>query len=167
MSITFVQDMDVAIRVMRNAGKWMAQSGKNPSKWWLLKNLNRKFLIRHAKENEFYVGLVDGEPAVAAVLMILDSNDDWKSIDGDQPKKALYIHWLCVARRFAGRGLPNIMVDFATRLAKNNGVGLLRLDANAEKKKLQAMYDNLGFKLIGTKQESYRKTAFYQKELDK
>lgn len=62
-----VQDMDKAIGVMRSAGKWMKESGKNLSKWWRLENLNRKFLLRHAKEDEFYVGLVDGVPAVAAV----------------------------------------------------------------------------------------------------
>lgn len=158
-----IQDLDQAVAVMRSVGTWMNASGKNPSKWWLLRNLNRMFLLRHAKEDEFYVGLAGGVPAVAAALMIIDNNEDWKSIDKGIPKKALYIHWLCVDRRFAGRSLPKQMVDFAARLAKKNGVGLLRLEANADKKKLQDIYEDLGFRLVGTKQEDYRRTAFYQK----
>lgn len=106
-SIKIIQDMDQAIGVMRSVGTWMKESGKNPSKWWLLKNLNRTFLLRHAKEDEFYVGLVNGIPAVAAALMLIENNSDWKSIDADHPQRALYIHWLCVERQFAGRNLPN------------------------------------------------------------
>lgn len=158
-----IQDMDKAIAVMQSAGKWMKERGKDPSKWWQLENLNQDFLLRHAKENEFYVGLVGGVPAVAAVLMLLDSNEEWGSVDADRPQRALYIHWLCVDRQFAGQGLPKLMVDFSERLAKKNGISLLRLDANADKEKLQDIYEDLGFRLVGTKQEDSRKTAFYQK----
>lgn len=155
--------MDQAIGVMRKAGKWMKASGKKPSKWWKLKNLNRTFLLKYAKVDEFYVGLISGIPAVAAVFMIIDDNQDWETMDQDNPQKALYIHWLCVDRKFAGRNLPKLMIDFAQRHAKKNGVPLLRLDANADKKKLRDIYEGLGFRLVGTKRDDYRKTAFYQK----
>ncbi|MEK9143018.1 MAG: GNAT family N-acetyltransferase [Patescibacteria group bacterium] len=158
-----IQDMDQAIGVMQSAGKWMKESGKNPSKWWQLENLNQDFLLRHVKENEFYVGFVGGVPAVAAVFILLEDNPDWKSVDKDYPKRALYIHWLCVDRQFAGQGLPKVMVDFSQRLAKKNGISMLRLDANADKKKLQDIYEDLGFRLLGTKQEDSRTSAFYQK----
>lgn len=165
-SIAFIQDMDQAIGVMRSAGKWMKESGKNPSKWWKLENLNREFLLQHAKPEEFYVGLVDGVPAVAAVLILLDNNEDWKSVDADHPQRAFYVHWLCVDRQFARQGLPKLMIDFSQRLAKKKGVNSLRLDANADKKKLRDIYEGLGFRLVGTKQEDYRKTAFYQKSVN-
>ncbi len=164
-SITIIQDMDQAIRVMRNAGEWMKESGKNPSKWWQLKSLNQEFLLQHAKQEEFYVGLVGGVPAVAAVFILLKDNPDWKSVDKDHSQRALYIHWLCVERQFVGKGFPKLMVDFGGRLAKKNGVVLLRLDANADEKKLQDIYEDFGFRLVGTKQEDYRKTAFYQKSI--
>lgn len=155
--------MDQSIGVMRSAGKWLVDSGKNPSKWWKLENLNRTFLLKHAKVDEFYVGLISGIPAVAAVLMLIEDTMDWKTFDKDNPQKALYIHWLCVERQFAGRNLPKLMIDFAERLAKKKGVTLLRLDASADKKKLRDIYEDLGFRLVGTKQEDYRRTAFYQK----
>lgn len=157
--------MDQAIGVMRSAGKWMKESGKNPSQWWQLENLNQEFLLKHAKEDEFYVGLAGGVSAVAAVFILLEDSPEWMSVDKDHPQRALYIHWLCVERRFAGQGLPKQMVDFAECLAKKKGVKLLRLDANVDEKKLQDIYEDLGFRLVGTKQEDYRKTAFYQRKI--
>lgn len=161
-TITFIQDMDQAIGVMRSAAQWMKESGKNPSKWWRLETLNREFLLRYAKQKEFYVGTINNVPVVAAVLMIIENNKDWRLVDKDIPTKALYIHWLCVDHRFRGWGYPRHMIEFAQDLAKKNSVFLLRLDANADKKKLQNIYENLGFRLVGTKQEDSRKSAYYQ-----
>lgn len=164
-TITFIQDMDQAIGVMRSAALWMKESGKNPSKWWRLESLNREFFLRYAKQKEFYVGIINNVPVVAAVLMIIENNQDWRFIDMDVPTKALYIHWLCVDRRFRGRGYPRRMIEFAQDLAKKDNVFLLRLDANADKKKLQDIYENLGFKVVRNKQEETRTSAFYQKKV--
>ncbi len=137
-----------------------------PSKWWQLSNLNKQFLFQYAKPDEFFVGLVDRKPAVAAILQIDQKAQDWQIIDQDKPKPALYIHWLCVHRHFSGKGLPQKMIDFAVRLAQKNNIKLLRVDTNAREKKLRKIYEGLGFKLVGIQQEDYRKTAFYQKKVD-
>jgi len=146
--IKIVQDVDQAIMVMRDAGRWLEESGKNPSKWWQLKNLNKKFLFQYTKPEEFYVVLVDDKPAAAAILQF--------------SQKTLYIHWLCVARRFAGQGLPKIIVDFAKKLASEKNIKSLQADTNADEAKLRKIYEDLGFRLMAIKQEDYRKTAFYQ-----
>lgn len=162
-SLKIVQNVDQAISVMRDAGRWLFESGKNPSKWWILENLNRKFLFQYAKPQEFYAALVNRKPAAAAVLQINQNAQDWKAVDRDKPQSALYIHWLCVHRRFAGIGLPGVIVYFAEKLARKNNVALLRADTNAEEMKLRKIYEDLGFKLVAIEQENYRRTAFYQK----
>ena len=110
-----VQDVDRAILVMRDAGKWLTESGKNPSKWWQLKNLNRKFLFQYAKPEEFYVLLINKKPAAAAILQL----------NKNESKPVYFIHWLCVTRKFAGKNLPKIIVDFAAKLAKKKNINLL------------------------------------------
>jgi len=165
LSVKFTQDMDLAISVMRNAGEWLLGSGKNPSKWWQPQNMNREFLSQHANPEEFYVGLVNERPAIAVILQFDQRNQDWTSIDKDQPKKALYVHWLCVHRQFASKGLPKIMIDFATKKALENNIKLLRADTNANEMKLRKIYEDLGFALIAIEKEDYRETAFYQKEI--
>lgn len=164
-SVSFAQDMDLAISVMRDAGKWMLETGKNPSKWWQLQNLNRDFLLQHAKEDEFYVCLVDGTPAAAEILQLSQDVKEWQTIDKDNPQRALHIHWLCVARELAGRGLPKVMVDYAAQKAKEQNVTLLRIDTNADEMKLRKIYESLGFQLVAEIQEDYRRTAFYQKRV--
>ncbi|MBU1326846.1 GNAT family N-acetyltransferase [Patescibacteria group bacterium] len=165
MSTEIHQDINKAILIVRDAGRWLKESGKNPSKWWLLKNLNKKFLLKYAKPEEFYVALVDNKPAAAAVLQFSQKAQDWKSIDKDKLKSVLYIHWLCVHRKFAGKGFPKIMVDFAEKLAKEKNVKLLRADTNAKEMKLRKIYEDLGFNFVGVEQENYRHTAFFQKKI--
>jgi len=163
--IDIIQDMDQAISVLRNVSRWMEDSGKNPSKWWKLENLNSDFLSQYAKPEEFYVALVDKKPAAAAIIQANQNSQDWSFIDKGKSTTAMYIHWLCVDRQFAGMGLPKIMVDFAERQARDRNIKLLRVDTNADEMKLRSIYEKLGFHLVTIKKENYRKTAFYQKDV--
>lgn len=162
MNFSVVQDTDKAISVLHDVGQWMEDSGMNPSKWWKPENLNKEVLLKYAKPEEFYVGLVDGEPAAAEILQTSQDAQDWQEIDKGKSVKALYVHWLCVDRKFAGQGLPGKMIDFAKDFAREKGVNLIRVDTNADEKKLRKIYEDLGFKLVAEIKEDYRTTAFYQ-----
>ena len=164
-SVKVVQNMDKAISIMRSASKWMKESGLHVSKWWSLENLNKDFLLQYAKPEEFYVILVDSKPAAAAILQPSQNAQNWKNVDKNKAKHAMYIHWLCVSKEFRGKKIPKFMIDFAAKLAKENGIKLLLADTNAEKIKLMKIYKNLGFNLVAKLQEDYRKTAFYEKKI--
>lgn len=163
--VKIVKDVDKSIEVMYNVGSWMKQSDLNPSKWWKPENMNKEFMLKHAEPEEFYVAMMGDKPAVSMVLQETERNQSWKSVDGDRPKKALYVHWLCVHRDFAGQGFPKTMVDFAKNEARTRGFTLLRLDTIADEKKLCLIYESLGFKLVGTEDEDGHKTAFYEKKV--
>ncbi len=163
MVINIIQDMNLAISVMRSVGKWFEESGKIPSKWWKLENLNPEFLLKYAKPQEFFVALVNEKPAAAAILQFSQNSQDWESIDKDRSQKALYIHWLCVDHEFSGKNLPKAMIDFAGKMARENHINLLRVDTNANEMKLRKIYEKLGFSLVAVEKENYRQTAFYQK----
>lgn len=165
MTIKFIQDVAKAIEVMRDAGKWLEESGKKPSKWWQLTNLNRKFLSQYAKPEEFYVGLINRKPAVAAILQINQNVQDWQFVDKEKPSPALYIHWLCVHRGFSGKNLSKYMMDFAAKKAKREKIKFLRVDTNAGEIKLRQIYEKLGFTLVDIIQEDYRQTVFYQRKI--
>ena len=167
MTVNIIQDMKLAIYVMRSVGKWLEDSGKNPSKWWKLENLNPEFLLKYAKPQEFFVALVNKKTAAAAILQVNQNSQDWKSIDKGHQQVALYIHWLCVDREFAGKNLPKFMIDFAEKKAREDNIDLLRVDTNASETKLRKIYEKLGFHLVAVEQENYRRTAFYQKIIKK
>lgn len=161
--IEIIQDVDRAINVMQDAATWLQKRGKNSSKWWQPENMNRKFLLQHAEPDEFFVALIDGNPAVSVILQDSERNQSWKSVDKDIRQQALYIHWLSVARQFAGLGMPQVMIDFAAEEAGKRKFPLLRLDTNAEEIKLRNIYESLGFQLMGIQHEEGQKTAYYQK----
>ncbi len=163
MMTHLIQDMDRTIAVMHSVGQWMLDSGKNPSKWWLPENLNEEFLTQYAQPEEFYVVEIDGKDAGAAIFQMSQNSQDWKTLDKGHPPQALYIHWLCVAREFAGKGVPKMIISYARELAKKNNIHLLRVDTNASETILRNMYEDLEFSLVGVEKEDYRTTAFYQR----
>lgn len=160
-----VQDTDKAISVMYEVSSWMKGSGMKVNQWWQPENMNRDFMLQHTEPNEYYVAIEDGKPAASVILQDSERNQDWSYIDKGNPQKALYIHWLCVARDFAGQGLSKVMVDFASEEAKRRNLPRLRLDTDADEEKLCKLYERLGFHLMGTEQEEAHRTAFYQKEV--
>lgn len=160
-----ITDIDKAILVMRDSGKWLKDSGQHVSKWWDLENLNKEFLLKYAKPEEFYVGLINNKPAAAEILQINQNGQDWEIVDKGNPPKALYIHWLAVAREFAGHDVSKEMIDFALQIAKENTCSVLRVDTNASETKLRKLYEKLGFVLVSVEKEDYRKTAFFEKKV--
>lgn len=86
-NIAIVQDMDMALVVMKNVGIWLEENGKNPSKWWKPENMNRSFMLRHAQPQEFFAALVDNKSAAAMILQDNQRNQSWKSVDREKLMK--------------------------------------------------------------------------------
>jgi ribosomal protein S18 acetylase RimI-like enzyme len=163
---SIIQDRDKSISLMHEAGTWLQRSGRGHSIWWQPQNMNPQFLAQHTESEEFYTALINGKPAASMVIQETERNQSWKPIDGENPQKALYLHWLCVSRDFAGQGLPRKMIDFAIKEAKAKDFSRLRLDTEADQPKLCHLYESHGFKLMGTQvEEDGHQTAFYQMDL--
>ena len=77
----FVQDFELALSVIRQTGQWMIDSGHNPSDFWKPANLTVEFVLTHAKRDEFYAYVVDGEPAAAYVAQEYDDGNSWREVD--------------------------------------------------------------------------------------
>lgn len=165
MPTQIINDTDTAIHLMHEVSLWMKKNGLVHSKWWEPENMNREFMLKQAEPSEFFVAIVDGKPAASVILQDTERNQSWKYIDKNEPKKALYIHWLTVNRELAGQGLPKIMVDFAVDEARKKNLGLLRLDTDVNQPKLMKVYKDLGFKIMGVQQEIENKIAYFQREI--
>jgi len=163
--VKIIQDCDIAIEIMHNVGKWLVESGLNPEEYWLPENMNREYLLKHVEPNEFYVILVDDKPAASVVLQENQRNQSWESVDKDNPKHALYIHWIAVNREFSGKGLPKIVLDLAINEAKRRGYKLIRLDTIASQPKLRKVYDDLGFIAVHIGDGEFADTVFYEMKI--
>ncbi|MBI2798249.1 GNAT family N-acetyltransferase [Candidatus Saccharibacteria bacterium] len=160
-----IQDAPRAIEVIKNSAQWLVDSGKENSKWWDPAKLSLNFFCPYAKADEFYVLLVDNQPAAAVILQAKQNMQDWSAVDGSSKPKALYIHYVAVHRDFAGQNLVKHLMDFATKLAKKQALQALRLDTNANEPKLCDLYEGLGFKRVKVLKEEGGATVLYEKRL--
>ncbi len=165
-NIDIVTDLDKAIEVLRNASRFMQDTGKSVSKWWLHENLNKEFLLQHTNPDEWFVALIEAKPASCVVLQQNDINkEDWSHVADGKHEDSLYVHWLATHRDFAGKNTSKILMDYAEKFAGKKGLSLIRLDVDSSNATLRKIYDKLGYKHILDKDEGYRTTAFYQKKV--
>jgi len=161
MALIFKQDIDAAIIVMRQASKNLSKKWKSISKWWDLENLNKNFLLQYHISQEFYVGYYNDIPAVAAILQKSSEDKLW-SLIWKGKDSAFYIHYLCVNPEFSWTWLVKKIINFTSELAKKHNITQIRVDTNAQEKKLCSIYEKNGFQLVQIIEEDYRKTALYE-----
>jgi GNAT superfamily N-acetyltransferase len=101
---------------------------------------------------QVYLAEIDGEPA-GAIRFQLEDALFWP----DRPAgEAAFVHRLVVPRAFKGRGVARALLEWARGHARDQGRGLLRLDCDADRSKLRALYESCGFRL-----HSYRQVGPY------
>ncbi len=155
-----------AIEVIKHAGECLKQSGKDVSYWWDPKNLSASFFNDFSKPEEFYVMVKDGKTAGAVILQTEQTLQDWSSVDGVglvNRSRAVYVHYLAVEREFAGKGISQMLLDFAKKLTREKNRYLIRLDTNADEPKLKELYEGYGFKAVGElDEEDGHRTVLYE-----
>ncbi|PJJ57259.1 acetyltransferase (GNAT) family protein [Mumia flava] len=86
----------------------------------------------------------DGQ--IQATIRLMESDPFfWDDLVPGTATDALYVHGLMVRRAQAGRGLGEVLLDWAARRAADDGRAFLRLDARVSNPRLIAYYARLGF----------------------
>jgi GNAT superfamily N-acetyltransferase len=62
------------------------------------------------------------------------------------PEQSAYVHRLAVKREFAGGGVSTALLRWAAERARSLGKKYLRLDCEASRPKLRAVYERFGFR---------------------
>lgn len=163
--VSIVQDKAKAIEIIKGVCKWLDSTGREVDDWWNADKMDEHFFDEYAQDSDFYVLEVDGEPAATAIIQAKQNMQDWSAIDGDSETRAIYIHYLCVDRRFAGQGYAQMLMDHAKELAGRNNIKLLRLDTNYDKPKLKKLYEDYGFKNVKVLDEPAHRTVLYELNL--
>ncbi|GGO29938.1 GNAT family N-acetyltransferase [Microbispora bryophytorum] len=108
------------------------------------------------------------EPLIGeGVMYLLDAGDEAGrgpaatiAVDGhadpefwtaaDRPGDALYVHKLAVSRTYSGRGLGEVLLDWAALRAAAHDRPYLRLDCAKDNARLQSYYRKSGFRHVRT-----------------
>lgn len=108
----------------------------------------------------FHLAVIDGQPA-GAIRFQLQDQLFWP----DRPEgEAAFVHRLVVSRAFKGRGVARALLEWARGHARAHGRGLLRLDCDADRPKLRALYESCGFRFHSYRQVGPYYVSRYERE---
>lgn len=138
-------DIPAIEQILSDAVLWMRKNQLQNQ--WTEESIKWSSLSKDYRIDDFYIDLENGIPAGCMAVTDLDLKY-WPQIPCGQ---SLYIHKLAVKRMFAGKGISRKLIDSDKNLALTNSIDSLRLDCNLQRRKLMTLYENEGFKSVGSK----------------
>jgi GNAT superfamily N-acetyltransferase len=145
------QEADAAVveAMIREAAAWVDALGVV---MWEDGELDPGRVAADVTGGQFHLAEIGGEPA-GAIRFQLEDALFWP----DRPAgEAAFVHRLVVRRAFKGRGVSRALLAWAVSHAREHGRRLLRLDCDADRAKLRALYESCGFRF-----HSYRQVGPY------
>ena len=152
--------MNEAIFIMREVAAWGRERG---FRVWLDEWLSpEKLLTDEIKPENFCIGKVNGEVACAFILQ----NTDVQYWGNTPVSEAVYLHKLCVRRKFAHQGMAKSVVEAIREECKKKGVKCIRLDTGLDEKVVRKIYLRAGFKIVDIiDYENGKSLALYEMEV--
>jgi GNAT superfamily N-acetyltransferase len=110
----------------------------------------------------FFVAEVAGDPA-GAIRFQLDDELFWPDLIEHE---SAFVHRLVVRRRYKGLGISAELLRWAASRARSMGKRYLRLDCDASRPKLRALYEGCGFQFHSFRQVGAYYVARYELPLN-
>ncbi len=143
-------DTRALVETLREAADWVTQL--DGTTMWVEGELEEPRVRAEAEAGLFVVADVGGQVA-GAIRFQLEDHLFWPDLDGSD---SAFVHRLAVRRANAGQGISTALLQWATDRARSLGKRYLRLDCDAERSRLRALYEGFGFRL-----HSYRQVGAY------
>ena len=133
------QDLEGVTDVLCEAAQWLEESGMS---MWRDEELGRFRLAEDIDAGLFFIAESAGETA-GVLKFQLEDELFWPDVPRAQ---SAFVHRLAVRRRFAGGGISSALLSWAVDRARSLGRAHLRLDCEASRPKLRAVYEGFGFR---------------------
>jgi GNAT superfamily N-acetyltransferase len=140
-----IQDIDVVSDILREAAAWLEQSGMP---LWRQDELQPNNIAADVHSGLFFLAKRDGEPA-GTIKYQLEDQLFWPDVPQND---SAFIHRLAVRRRFAGGEISSALILWAISRTHALGRRYLRLDCEASRTRLRALYERIGFRFHSNKQ---------------
>jgi GNAT superfamily N-acetyltransferase len=163
-------DLDAILGLIEEASRWLKARGKDQ---WAVPWPNREqrdARVLKGLVNRKTVIVRQGDTAVATVTIANWHNPDvWVSgsCTTDLSKRAVYLHRLITARKYAGHGLGESLINWAEKRARASyGAQRTRIDVWRTNTDLHRYYQNLGFESCGQcPNASYPSGALFERRI--
>lgn len=154
-----IEDAPVVSSILIEAAAWLEQGG---SRMWKADELRPDRIAADVSAGLFFVACLDDEP-LGTIRFQLSDPLFWP----DMPEgESAYVHRLAVRRRAAGQGLSTLLLAWAADRARVQGRRFLRLDCEASRTKLRALYERAGFRHHSDREVGPYLVARYEMPLD-
>lgn len=135
-----MDNVDDVSGALMEVAAWLEQSGMT---LWRDNELLPEKIREEVEAGLFYVAELQGE--IAGVIRFqLEDETVWP---GSHADNAAYIHRLAVRRKFAGGQVSIGLLNWAVERTRLLGRQYLRLDTEAGRPRVRAIYENFGFQL--------------------
>ena len=152
-------DAPVVEDMLVEAARWVDAMGEI---MWDEGELAPERIAAEIAAGQFFIADVDGEPA-GAIRFQLEDRLFWPDLTDDD---SAFVHRLVVRRRHKGQGVSSALLHWAVDRARSMGKRYLRLDCDASRVRLRALYETFGFRFHSFRQVGAYYVARYDYPLE-
>jgi GNAT superfamily N-acetyltransferase len=152
-------DAPIVEEMLLEAARWVDALGVI---MWEEGELDSARIAREIDAQQFFIADADGVPAGAIRFQLVDLLF-WPDLPQHD---SAFVHRLVVRRAFKGQGISTALLDWSVTRARSLGKRFLRLDCDAQRAKLSALYERSGFRLHSYRQVGSYYVARYELPLD-
>ena len=132
-------DIETVTEILREAATWLEQNGMG---MWRENELQSSRIAADVNAGLFFIAESESE-ATGVVKFQLEDLKFWPDVS---QKESAFLHRFAVRRRFAGGGSSTAMLNWAVERTRSLGRNFLRLDCEASRPRLRAVYEKFGFR---------------------
>jgi GNAT superfamily N-acetyltransferase len=132
------QDAETVAKILSEAARWLEQNGMA---MWRGNELVPSRIAADIDGGLLFIAECDDE-AAGVVKFQLEDRQFWPDVPESE---SAFVHRLAVRRRFAGGEISSALLSWAVERTRSLRRDYLRLDCEASRPKLRAVYERFGF----------------------
>jgi GNAT superfamily N-acetyltransferase len=148
-------DAPLVEEMLLEAARWVDALGVV---MWEEGELVREHIEADVAAGQCFIADADGTPA-GIIRFQLEDTLFWPDIPQHD---SAFVHRLVVRRRYKGQGISTALLTWAVGHARALGRKYLRLDCDADRIKLRALYEGFGFRFHSFRQVTSYYVARYE-----
>lgn len=139
------EDVDTVMEIVRRVVPLMRESGNLQ---WDDTYPNAAVFERDVACAQLWIAEIDSQVAGLAAITT-DQEAEYANVGWNVTEPALVVHRLAVDPAFRGQGAAAALMHQAEVVARERGIGVLRVDTNSENAATQALFPKLGYVFAG------------------
>ncbi|MEH2348386.1 MAG: GNAT family N-acetyltransferase [Nostoc sp.] len=153
-----IQDTGIVSDVLLEAALWLQQRG---IPLWRDSEVSPENISEDVAKGLFFIAEYDGEPA-GTIKFQLEDLLFWPDISQEE---SAFLHRFAIRRRYSGGKVSSALLTWAIERAQKLDKRYLRLDCDASRPRLRAVYEGFGFRYHSDRQVGTYFVSRYEYEI--